>query len=160
MQCGCVFSCVWLFVTLWTVSCQTPLSMEFSRQVFWSGLPIPTPGDLPDPSPASPALAGGFFTTCVTWEALLSSSSWDVLKPPCWVRLLIWAGITGLNFPLRLRPCAHKFYLYRSKHLDHFVTLGWSLEVIVYVRSTYQILLEKGLCFNFMISQREQLAYF
>ena len=111
-------------------------------------------------SPASPALAGGFFTTRVTWEALLSSSSWDVLKSPCWVHLLIWAGITGLNFPLRLRPCAHMFYLYRSKHLDHFVTLGWSLEVIVYVRSTYQILLEKGLCFNFTISQREQLAYF
>ena len=49
------FSCVQLFVTLWTVACQTPLFMEFSRQEYWSGLPFPSPGDLPDPGtePAS-----------------------------------------------------------------------------------------------------------
>ena len=49
-------------------SCQVPLSMEFSRHEHWSGLPFPTPGDHPDPGIdpvplASPALAGGFFTT-------------------------------------------------------------------------------------------------
>ena len=49
------------------VAHQAPLSMEFSRQEYWSGLPFPTPGDHPDPgieslSLASPALAGGFFT--------------------------------------------------------------------------------------------------
>ena len=43
------FSCVQLFVTLWTVACQAPLSMGFSRQEHWSGLPFPPPGDLPDP---------------------------------------------------------------------------------------------------------------
>ena len=47
--------------------------MEFSRQAYWSGLPFPTPGELPDPgieslTLASPALAGGFFTTSTTWE--------------------------------------------------------------------------------------------
>ena len=42
------FSCVQLFVTLWTVACQTPLFMEFSRQEYWSGLPFPSPADLPD----------------------------------------------------------------------------------------------------------------
>ena len=49
-----------------------PLSMEFSRWEYWSGLPFPTPGDLSDPGilPESPALAGGFFTTGATWEAL------------------------------------------------------------------------------------------
>ena len=43
--------------------------MGFSRQEYWSGLPCPSPGDLPDPEiePASPALAGGFFTTGATW---------------------------------------------------------------------------------------------
>ena len=41
------FSCVWLFVTLWTVAPQAPLSMEFSRQEYWSGLPCPPPGDIP-----------------------------------------------------------------------------------------------------------------
>ena len=67
------FSCVQLFMTLWTVVCQAPLSMEFSRQEYWSGLPFPFPGDLPEPgidltSLVSPALAGGFFTTSTTWE--------------------------------------------------------------------------------------------
>ena len=49
---------VWLFATLWTVAYQAPLSMEFSRQEYWSGLPFPSPGDLPDPGiePWSPAL--------------------------------------------------------------------------------------------------------
>ena len=51
-----------LFVTLWTVACQAPLSMGFSRQEYWSGLPCPIPGDLPDPgiqpsSLRSPAMA-------------------------------------------------------------------------------------------------------
>ena len=62
------FSHVWLFVTLWIVAHQAPLSMGLSRQEYWSGLPFPPPGDLPDPgikprSPKSPTLAGGFFTT-------------------------------------------------------------------------------------------------
>ena len=50
--------------TPWTVALQAPLSLRFSRQVYWRGLPFPPPGDLPDPGikPASPGLAGGFFT--------------------------------------------------------------------------------------------------
>ena len=68
------FSQVQLFATLWTVAHQAPLSSGFSRQECCSGLPFPSPGDLPDPgikpkSPMSPELAGGFFTTSVTWEA-------------------------------------------------------------------------------------------
>ena len=43
------FSYVWLIVTIWTVAQQAPLSMEFSKQEYWSGLPCPTPGHLPDP---------------------------------------------------------------------------------------------------------------
>ena len=52
-------------VTPWTVACQAPLSMGFSRQESWSGLPFPPPVDLPNPGPKprSPALAGRFFTT-------------------------------------------------------------------------------------------------
>ena len=59
-----LLSCVWLFVTPWTGACQAPLSMEFSRQEYWSGFPLPPPGDLPDPGieSVSPALEGGFFT--------------------------------------------------------------------------------------------------
>ena len=52
-------------VTPWTVACQAPLPMGLSGQEYWSGLPFPSPEDLPDPrlKPSSPALAGGFFTT-------------------------------------------------------------------------------------------------
>ena len=51
--------------TPWTVACQSPLSMGFPRQEYWSGLPFSFPGDLPDPvfKPASPALASRFFIT-------------------------------------------------------------------------------------------------
>ena len=62
------FSCVQLFVTLWTVAHQALQSMGFSRQEYWSGLPCPPSGDLPNPgvefkSLTSAGLAGGFFTT-------------------------------------------------------------------------------------------------
>ena len=62
-----VLGCVQLLATPWTIAHQAPLSMGFSRQEYWSGVPFPPPGDLPDPeieptSLKSPALAGGFFT--------------------------------------------------------------------------------------------------
>ena len=63
---------------LWTVAHQAALSMGCSRQEYWSGLPSPLSRDLPDPglepaSPMSPALAGEFFTTSATGEALETS---------------------------------------------------------------------------------------
>ena len=63
-------------VTSWTIAHQAPLSMGFSRQEYWSGLPCPPPGDLPDPGIMStslwglPALAGRFFTTGTIWKVL------------------------------------------------------------------------------------------
>ena len=53
------------FEAAWTVACQAPLSMGFPRQEYWSGLPFPSPGDLPDPGiePTSPTLASEFLTT-------------------------------------------------------------------------------------------------
>ena len=70
------FSRVQLFATPWTVAHQSPLSMGFSRQECWSGLPCPLAEDLPYPgiepkSLMSLALAGGFFTMNVTWDALI-----------------------------------------------------------------------------------------
>ena len=69
------FSHFWLFVTPPTIAHQAPLSMGCSRQKYWSGLPCPSPGGLPNPAiePASltsPELTGRFFTTGATWEAL------------------------------------------------------------------------------------------
>ena len=69
----CCFSCAQLCVILQTAACQAPLSLGFSRQEYWNGLPCPPPGDLPDPgikptSLMSLELAGRFFTTGATWE--------------------------------------------------------------------------------------------
>ena len=67
------FSRVPLFVTLWTLALQAPLSMGFFSQEYWSGLSCPPPGDLPNPgiepvSLMSAVLAGRFFITRTTWE--------------------------------------------------------------------------------------------
>ena len=75
----CVLSCssrVWLCATLWTITCQVPLSMGFSRQEYWSELLFPPPGDLYNSgikpmSLTSPALAGRFFTISTTWESTI-----------------------------------------------------------------------------------------
>ena len=81
-------------MTPWTIARQAPLSMEFSRQKYWSGLPFPSLRDLPNPgikpvSPASPALAGRYFTTAprgkpgVIWylegDRLRDSNPQDIL---------------------------------------------------------------------------------
>ena len=68
------FSHVLFFATPGTAALQGPLSMGFSKQEYWIGLPRSPPGDLPNPGTeptylTSPALAGGFFTTSATWEA-------------------------------------------------------------------------------------------
>ena len=63
----CVYSVIksCLTVTLWTIACHPPLSMGFSRQEYWNGLPFPPPGNLPNPGieSTSPTLADRFFTT-------------------------------------------------------------------------------------------------
>ena len=85
------FSGVQLFVTPWTVAHQAPLSMGFSRQEYWSGLPCPPQRELPNSeieptSPTSPALADGFFTTRTTWEA-------RVCAPSCFSRIRLFATL-------------------------------------------------------------------
>ena len=71
------------FGIAWTVTCQAPLYMGFSRQEYWSGLPFPTPADLPDSgiesvSPGSPALAGEFFTTEPSGKPFLGRETWII----------------------------------------------------------------------------------
>ena len=76
-------SCVQLFVTSQTVAHHTPLSMGFSRQEYWGGVPFSPPGDFPDPgikpvSLMAPALADGLFIASATWEA---NCKRDPLRP-------------------------------------------------------------------------------
>ena len=66
------FSHIQFFMTLWAVALQDPLSLGFSRQEYWSGLPCPPPGDLPDPGMELASLyiscIGRFFTPAANWE--------------------------------------------------------------------------------------------
>ena len=72
---------IWLFETPWTIAPQASLSMEFPRREYWSRLPFPSPGDLPNPgieleSLESPALAGTFFNTMPPGIVLTLKISW------------------------------------------------------------------------------------
>ena len=88
------FSHVWLFATLWTLAHQVPLSMGFSRPEYWSELPFPSPGDLPNPEMEtmpllSPAMASQFFPTSTTWEANFRIKSYYFSTSLCWKKKCI-----------------------------------------------------------------------
>ena len=72
------FSRVWLFVTLWAVARQAPLSKGFSKQEYWSRLPCPPPGDLPDPGMEPVSLT----STCISQQVLYTGTTWEALHPP------------------------------------------------------------------------------
>ena len=97
--CTCAQACPTL-ATPSTIACQAPLSMEFSREENWSGLPCPPPGDLPDPgiepaSLGSPALAGRYFTSWATREDVDIDIDTDKRH-----NFLIYSSISGhLVFP-------------------------------------------------------------
>ena len=79
--------------TPWIVTCQAPLSMGLLRKPFWSELPFPSPGDLPDPGikPVSPALAGGFSTADSLQKKL--SNTIDIVIKICFKRSQNAAGL-------------------------------------------------------------------
>ena len=118
---------VWLFATTWTVVArQAPLSMGFSRQKYWSGLPFPTPGYLPDPgtepvSLTSPASAGGFFTSAPPRKPPLphppkkpSPFSWKIIQFS-YVMVFSYRSLPSINF----------FRIFLMWKFLHLPTLGW-----------------------------------
>ena len=130
-----LLSCVQFFETPWTAAHQAPLSMEFSRQKYWSGLPFPPPGDLPDPgiepgSPASPSPASTFLPTvppgkCSTQysvaipavlpsETILHIVYWNYIS--FLVQLFVFPGVDScLIFLFSV------FFQHESKHVSHSV---------------------------------------
>ena len=122
------FSYVQPCVTLWAVACQAPLSLGLSGQEYWSGLPCSLPGDLPNPgiepiSLMSFALAGRFFTTRATQEALY----WFYLFPESFaVVLLVRVQVWYLNFQKNLSNFSRRLwysflFTQRSFHWHLFV---------------------------------------
>ena len=77
--------------TPWTVAHQAPLSMGFSRQEYWRGMPFPPSAELPDPGiePESPELTGGFFTTIIPRKQIKFTSKWKVISIPKFYKMRI-----------------------------------------------------------------------
>ena len=118
-----LLSHVQLFLTVWTVACQPPLYMEFSRKEYWSGLPFPSVRDLPDPgvapaSPAFPALTDGFFTTE------------PPKKPHCNTNHYRGKYSRGLT---RIHT---KIYSYDHSENDNFPT-GWENQRLLYQKDAH-----------------------
>ena len=106
--CAQLLSCIRLLANPWTVAHEASASMAFSRQKYWSGLPFPMPGDLPDPgikptSHASPALAGSFPTTAppVRHRFVLLNFSPSTTCSPC---NFLQFGLWKLHFPISFTP--------------------------------------------------------
>ena len=105
-------SCVRLFATPWTVAHQAPPSMGFSRREYLSGLPFPSPGDLPHPGiePMSPALAGEFITTEPSGKFILDllHRPWTNPDPNSWWKepslIVAYPSQTFLIFSLSCSP--------------------------------------------------------
>ena len=93
----CVLSCfsrVWLFVTLWTLAHQAPLSVGFSRQEYWDGLPCPSPGHLPDPG-LKPHLL-----SILHWQTV----SWPVVSYQKRIRILWSVGMLLSAYITKIYP--------------------------------------------------------
>ena len=140
------FSHVQLFVNLWTVTHQVPLSIGFSRQEYWSGLPCPPLGDLPNSGtePKSlifPALEGRFVTTSTAWDAQhipLLVHNQDVSRTDLlwglWEKELLQASLLGLQKTLFLYPnmCPihshHLVFLPLPSTIKHYIYTGLNMK--------------------------------
>ena len=125
-------------------ACQAPPSLEFSRQEYWSGLPFPALGSLPNPemeptSLASPALSGGFFTSSATWEALFClwthGFSFRAMGHNLFLSLLWWSAVPTLTRGRGLRVARivliryGGMYRYDNDHHERRpVSSSWSLD--------------------------------
>ena len=120
------FICARLFSTPWIVTHQVPLSMGFSRQEYWSGLPCPSPGDLPNAGTeptflVPPALAGGFFITSATWT--INGRKWPFIQPvnKCVYGKDIVQRPAQKIFLARKHICKYQSMKHTSQHLVHIL---------------------------------------
>ena len=143
-----------LFVTLWTVAHQAPLSMEFSRPECWSGLPFPPPEDLPNPgtepmSLVSLALAGRFFTTEPSGKFI--SAAIHTLKLSIWLQYPMWEillqGLRPKMAFIRKHEESPRKYWHRF------------CEVLVLLRNVTRICIYYGFLFGLLFYSLESINY-
>ena len=106
LDCACVLSPVWPFVTPWTVAHQARLSMWFSRQEHWSGLSFPSPGNLPNPGSKT-------WFSCVAGRFLLSES------PNRWLKTPAGLPLVEVSARLWLHGCPEEGFFFIPASLDH-----------------------------------------
>ena len=131
------------------IACQAPLSMGFSRQEYWSGLPCPPPGDLPDPEikPMSltfPALAGRFFTTSATWE-----DSQSVSRPPNSTAFFSSLPLTNMSktfnivFPKTatfFSFCSCYLFVVSSNQLNYVITMAHKASINMFGKNNSHLI--------------------
>ena len=127
-QCACMLSCIWLLTTPWTVAHQAPLSMGFSRQEYWSGLPFPPPEDCPNPGikSMSPALQAASHHWS-TWEAPAIRRHAVYLW--LWHSLALWSWAGHLSLWIFPASCAEWEQLHRvglTKEGDRAADTSWT----------------------------------
>ena len=131
---------VQLFATPWTVACQAPLSMEFSRQEYWSGLPCPSPGDLPNPGieSRSPTLLAYSLPTALSPKLAKASYhhiTYLSIKGLIFVPEGNWAPVRARSWWWTGRP--HVLQSMGSQRVRHdwATELNWELGCSLFVYS-------------------------
>ena len=136
------FNHVGLLPTPWTVACQAPLFTGFCRQEYWSGLPRPAPGDLPDPgieptSLTSPTLSGGYFATSTTWEATivvntyLYAQTWFAVVQSLshvWPFVMAWTAACQASLPFTISLGLLKSDLHAEKFIKIYPMLYHNID--------------------------------
>ena len=137
---ACVPSCVRLFETPWTIAHQTPLTMEFSQQEYWSGLPFPPLGDLSDPgiklmSPIYPALQvdslplsywGNPFSYACIFIIFKSHPMLHILVVNCSYHLAIFCGYVSITICKNLHPMFYLFLEEFNLYIYFYFWLCWA----------------------------------
>ena len=127
-------SCVRLFAPLWTVAYQPPPSMGFSRQEYWSGLPFPSPGDLPDPGiePGSPAFQADALTSEPPGKSRMKQQNGTMKQH--WRRLLRVPWTASISNQSSLKEISPEYSLeelllkLKLQYFDHLMRRAYSLE--------------------------------
>ena len=130
----CVFSCVWVFGTPRAAACQASLSIDFSRQEYWSVVAFPSPGDLSEPgikplSPVSPALAGRFFTNRVIWilRPITKRELWRLCGVDTWSD--ISADRNADRTQIQMSAYSFSWFITKVK-LQRRPKKGWSFSIV------------------------------
>ena len=128
------FSHVQLFVTPWTVAHQDPLSMGFSRQEYWSGLPFPSPGDLPDPGiePRSPTLQSDALTSEPPGKPRKAMTNLNsILKIRDITLVTKVHPIKAIVFLVVMYECESHIWMWELGHKESWALKNWCFQTVV-----------------------------